>query len=84
MISEYTKQQVLQRADVKDVVEEVAKLQRSGSRWKCCCPFHGERTPSFYVNTASNRYHCFGCGVDGDAIEFVRRHNNLSFSDAIV
>lgn len=73
MISEYTKQQVLQRADVVDVVGEAVQLKRVGSRYQCCCPFHGERTPSFYVNPASNRWHCFGCNTDGDAIEFVRQ-----------
>lgn len=84
MISEYTKQQILQRADVVDVVGEAVKLRRVGSRLQCCCPFHGERTPSFYVNPSSNRWHCFGCGADGDAIEFVMRHHNLSFPDALV
>ncbi len=84
MISEYTKQQVLQRADVVDVVGDAVQLRRVGSRLQCCCPFHGERTPSFYVNPASNRWHCFGCGADGDAIEFVMRHNNLSFPDALI
>lgn len=84
MISEYTKQQVLQRADVVDVVGETEQLQRVGSRQRCCCPFHGERTPSFYVNPSSNRWHCFGCGEDGDAIEFVMRKHQLSFPDALV
>lgn len=84
MISEYTKQQVLQRADVVDVVGDAVQLKRVGSRLQCCCPFHGERSPSFYVNPASNRWHCFGCGADGDAIEFVKLHKGLSFPDAIV
>lgn len=83
MISEYSKQSIIQAADVVDVLQDFLQLRRVGSRYQCCCPFHGERTPSFYVNPRMNRWHCFGCGADGDAIEFLRKHQGLSFNEAL-
>ncbi|MBB3883237.1 DNA primase [Acetobacter oeni] len=57
------------------------KLSRSGRNWKGCCPFHGEKTPSFYVY--DDHYHCFGCGVHGDVITFVMETEGKSFPDAV-
>ncbi len=84
MISAYTKQKVLDTADVYDVLSEFLELKKTGGRYQCCCPFHQERSPSFSVNPARNRWHCFGCGEDGDAISFLMKHQNMSFSDALV
>jgi DNA primase len=56
-------------------------LARSGKQWKGCCPFHGEKTPSFYVY--DDGYHCFGCGAHGDVITFVMQSQGLGFMDAI-
>lgn len=71
--------------DIVDVLlEHNVPLKRSGSNYKCCCPFHEEKTPSFVVNPSGSYYHCYGCGVHGDAIHFLMNQVGLSFTDAIV
>ena len=57
------------------------RLARSGRQWKGCCPFHGEKTPSFYVY--DDHYHCFGCGAHGDAISFVMQSQGAGFMEAV-
>jgi DNA primase len=57
------------------------RLARSGRQWKGCCPFHGEKTPSFYVY--DDHYHCFGCGAHGDAIGFVMQSQGAAFMEAV-
>lgn len=57
--------------------------KKSGSNHWACCPFHDEKTPSFSVNTQKGFYHCFGCGVSGDAIRFLMDYDNLPFPEAI-
>ena len=57
--------------------------KKSGSNHWACCPFHEEKTPSFSVNTQKGFYHCFGCGVSGDAIRFLMDYDNLPFPEAI-
>src|SRR5579875_2550077 len=57
------------------------KLARAGRQWKGCCPFHGEKTPSFHVY--DDHYHCFGCGVHGDAISFVMQAQGAGFMEAV-
>ncbi len=57
------------------------KLTRSGRQWKGCCPFHGEKTPSFYVY--DDHFQCFGCGVHGDAISFVMQSQGMGFMEAV-
>ncbi|WP_048863476.1 CHC2 zinc finger domain-containing protein, partial [Acidisphaera rubrifaciens] len=57
------------------------KLERSGRQWKACCPFHGEKTPSFYIY--EDGYHCFGCGAHGDAISFVMQTQGATFIEAV-
>ncbi|HEY5723279.1 MAG TPA: DNA primase [Allosphingosinicella sp.] len=59
------------------------KLQKAGREWKACCPFHNEKTPSFYVNDDKGFYHCFGCQAHGDAIRFLTDAQGLSFIDAV-
>jgi DNA primase len=59
------------------------KLQRAGREFKACCPFHNEKTASFYVNDEKGFYHCFGCGAHGDAIRFLTDAQGLSFMDAV-
>jgi DNA primase len=71
------------RVNIADVVSRVATLKRSGSRLRGLCPFHSEKTPSFYVNPDRGSYKCFGCGKAGDAIEFVRETEQLSFTEAV-
>lgn len=69
--------------DLAEVVSEVVPLKRQGTHLFGLCPFHDEKSPSFSVHPARGRYHCFGCGADGDAIEFVRETRGLDFLEAI-
>ncbi len=71
------------RLSVSEVVMKRMRLQRAGREFKAPCPFHNEKTPSFYVNDQKNFFHCFGCGAHGDQIGFVMRHDNLSFMEAV-
>lgn len=59
------------------------ELKPNGAQLKGLCPFHREKTPSFFVTPSKGRYHCFGCGKDGDAIEFVKEQSGLSFNEAV-
>jgi len=76
-------EKVLEATDIVDLIGGYMQLQRAGSQFRCNCPFHNEKTPSFYVTPSMQRYHCFGCGAGGDAISFVREYENLPFSDAV-
>lgn len=71
------------RLSIVDVVSTRVQLKKAGSSYKACCPFHNENTPSFNVNRQKGFYHCFGCGASGDAISFLREHDNLSFVEAV-
>ncbi len=69
------------RTPLAALVGRRVKLARSGRNWKGCCPFHNEKTPSFYVY--DDGYHCFGCGAHGDAVSFAMQTQGLSFPDAV-
>lgn len=71
------------RIDIVDVVSEYIELKRAGQNFKGLCPFHTEKTPSFMVNPDKQRFHCFGCNVGGDAINFVMKYENLSFQETV-
>ncbi|WP_456393054.1 DNA primase [Nitratifractor sp.] len=72
-----------QTIDIVDVIGNYLELKKAGANYKCNCPFHGEKTPSFNVSPARQIYHCFGCGVGGDAIKFVMEYEKLSYPEAI-
>jgi DNA primase len=69
------------RTPIAALIGRRVRLARSGRQWKGCCPFHGEKSPSFYVY--DDHYHCFGCGAHGDAITFVMQSQGLAFMEAI-
>lgn len=69
------------RTPLPAVIGRRVRLARSGRQWKGCCPFHGEKTPSFYVY--DDHYHCFGCGAHGDAIGFVMQSQGAGFMEAV-
>ncbi|GAN66183.1 DNA primase [Acetobacter orientalis] len=69
------------RTPLATIIGRRVKLARSGRNWKGCCPFHGEKTPSFYVY--DDHFHCFGCGVHGDAISFVMQMEGKNFPEAV-
>ncbi len=71
------------RLVLSDIIQRKVRLTRAGREFKGCCPFHNEKTPSFYVNDDKQFYHCFGCGAHGDAIGFAMQHDNQSFIEAI-
>lgn len=70
------------RADITEVVEEYVPLRRTGKEMKALCPFHEEKTPSFYVVPSKGFYKCFGCGESGDAFDFVMKMEGVDFMGA--
>jgi DNA primase len=76
-------QELLSRTDVVEVVGRHVELKKAGINHKGLCPFHGEKSPSFIVSPSRQTYHCFGCGVHGDAIKFLTEHHGLSFVEAV-
>lgn len=74
---------LLARTDIAEVVGRHVTLKKAGINYKGLCPFHGEKTPSFIVSPTRQTYHCFGCGVHGDAIRFLVEHAGLGFVDAV-
>ena len=76
-------EQLNSQADLISIIGRHTTLKRAGSEYKGCCPFHGEKSPSFYVNPQKNIYHCFGCSVGGNAISFLRDYENLTFMEAV-
>ncbi|MBU6248160.1 MAG: DNA primase [Xanthomonadaceae bacterium] len=75
--------ELLARVDIVDVIERRVPLKKAGREWTACCPFHDERSPSFYVSPAKQFYHCFGCGVHGSAVKFLMEYERLEFPDAV-
>jgi DNA primase len=76
-------QDLLNRLDIVDVVERYVPLKKAGANYMACCPFHGEKTPSFSISPTKQFYHCFGCGAHGTAISFVMEYQGLGFVEAV-
>ena len=74
---------LLEKIDIVDVIEEFVPLKKGGANYLACCPFHQEKTPSFTVSPAKQFFHCFGCGEHGTAIGFMMKYANLSFVEAV-
>lgn len=83
MIKDDIKQQIIDRADILEVVGDFVKLKKAGSNYQGRCPFHNEKTPSFSVNPSKQFFHCFGCGVGGDAVKFIMDHEKKNFPEAL-
>ncbi len=83
MIEQESIENLKNRLDIVDVISSYMELRKSGANFKANCPFHGENTPSFTVSPAKQIYHCFGCGVGGDAIKFVMEYEKLNYPEAI-
>ncbi len=83
MISQESIARVKNEASIVEVVSETVKLRRSGVNYSGLCPFHSERSPSFFVREQSNSYHCFGCGASGNVISFTMATRAMSFPDAV-
>ncbi|MEL7189573.1 MAG: DNA primase [Pseudomonadota bacterium] len=77
------KDELRARITLSSVVQRTTKITKKGREWSGCCPFHDEKTPSFYVNDQKQFYHCFGCGAHGDVITWMIEQRGLGFMDAI-
>ena len=75
--------EVKEKNDIVDVISGYINLKRSGNRYLGLCPFHSEKTPSFFVNPQMQLYHCFGCGAGGTVIHFIEHIENLDFIEAV-
>ncbi|MGM0906751.1 MAG: DNA primase [Pseudomonadota bacterium] len=74
---------LLERADIVEIVDSRVPLKKAGKNHQACCPFHNEKTPSFTVSQDKQFYHCFGCGQHGNAIDFLMEFDGLNFPDAV-
>ena len=83
MIPDVQVEEVRAHADLVDVIGELVPLKKSGKEFKANCPFHEERTPSFYVVPAKGFYKCFGCDESGDVFSFVMKRLGLDFVEAV-
>lgn len=71
------------RLPLSSMIGQRVKLTRAGREFKACCPFHEEKSPSFYVNDEKGFFHCFGCGAHGDVVGFRMRYDNVTFREAV-
>ena len=78
-ISPETVKAVIERTDLVSLVGEYTRLERRGSDWWGCCPFHAEKTPSFHVIPDRGMYYCFGCHEGGNAVDFVKNIEKVNF-----
>jgi len=83
MIDRASEEQLKNSIDIVEIISHYIELKKAGSNFKANCPFHGENTPSFVVSPAKQIYHCFGCNAGGDAIEFVKEYEKLTYPEAL-
>lgn len=83
MIPQETVSLILDTAKIEDVVGDYVTLKRRGANYVACCPFHNEKTPSFYVSPSKGIYKCFGCGKSGTAVGFVMEEEHCSYIEAL-
>ena len=83
MIDRATAERIKDAANIVEVVSEFVTLQRSGANYKGLCPFHNEKTPSFYVSPARGTCHCFGCGKGGPPVNFIMEHEQMTYYEAL-
>ena len=83
MIDQATIDRIIDAAQVVDVVSQFVTLKRRGINYVGLCPFHEDRTPSFYVSPSKNICKCFACGEGGTAVHFIMKHEQLSYFDAL-
>ena len=83
LIDRQTVEKIKDACNIVDVVSEFVTLHKSGANYKGLCPFHNERTPSFFVFPATGTCHCFGCGKGGNAVTFIMEHEQLTYPEAL-
>ena len=82
-INNNLKEQIADANDIVEVINEYIPLKKSGKNFKACCPFHNEKTPSFFVSQEKQFYHCFGCKSSGDLFSFVMKYEEMDFFSAL-
>ena len=75
--------ELIARADIVEVIGARVQLKKAGREYKACCPFHNEKTPSFWVSPDKQFYHCFGCGAHGTVLGFLMEHDHMAFPEAV-
>src|SRR3972149_7277963 len=83
MYTEDSVQEVKQKVEIVSIIEDFVTLKKKGINYEGLCPFHKEKTPSFYVSPVKQLYKCFGCGKAGDGLQFLQDKENMSYPDAI-
>jgi hypothetical protein len=83
LIPEHELDRIKNSVDIVDVIGGYITLKKGGKNYMGCCPFHGEKTPSFSVEPSKQFYHCFGCGASGDVFTFIKEYTNCDFIDAV-
>lgn len=83
MFSERTIEEIRSRVDLVELIGEYIELKKSGTSYKGLCPFHGEKTPSFMVQSQKQIFHCFGCHKGGDVFTFIQEYESISFTEAV-
>ncbi|MBZ7943605.1 DNA primase [Campylobacter sp. RM13744] len=83
MISKESIENLSQRLNIVDIIENYIEVKKQGSSFVCVCPFHADKNPSMHINVQKGFYHCFACKVGGDAFKFVMDYEKLSFYDAV-
>jgi len=83
VITQETIDEVIAKANILDVIQTYRQLKRSGKYWRCLCPFHNEKTPSFTVNETTGTFYCFGCEKNGNVIKFVMEMEKMTFPETI-
>ena len=83
MIDDASVEQLKNSIDIVEIISNYIEVKKAGANFKANCPFHGEKTPSFVISPAKQIYHCFGCGVGGDAIKFVMEYEKLNYPESL-
>ena len=83
MIDQETIQRITDAARIEEVIGDFVSLRRRGANHIGCCPFHNEKTPSFYVSPSKGIYKCFGCGEAGDVVKFLMKHEHYTYPEAL-
>ena len=76
-------EELLSRADIVELIDKRVPLKKQGREFAACCPFHNEKSPSFFVSPVKQFYHCFGCGAHGTAISFLMEYEHMEFPEAV-
>ena len=83
MIDQETIQRIMDAARIEEVIGQFVSLKKRGANHIGCCPFHNEKTPSFYVSPSKGIFKCFGCGEAGDAVKFLMKHEHFTYPEAL-